>query len=277
MAGWLERMTFRNGDLPHFNDSTFGIAASTEQLLQYAARLGIYPDSVKSGKSGYRKYEREKYECILDAGDIGPAYQPGHAHSDTFSFILHIGGRPALVDTGISTYEDLERRTLERKTCSHNTFQLDGLEPTRVWAKFRVAERASCRIVYETADEFVAEHDGYSGMGILSRRRFKFFEEGVSWTDTNGESDRCSVGFLHFHPSINLRIKDNTLQSDSFSVWFEGTEDISLGRYSYCEGFNKLASAQKVRVIFRRSMRSHLRLCQTKTEKEGLITDRDEP
>ncbi len=42
---------------------------------------------------------------IIDIGQIGPSYIPGHAHADTFNFVMHAKGQPLFVDPGTSTYE----------------------------------------------------------------------------------------------------------------------------------------------------------------------------
>ena len=49
----------------------------------------------------------DNYELFIDVGNIGPDYQPAHAHSDTFNFELIKGDNPIFVDTGISTYEKI--------------------------------------------------------------------------------------------------------------------------------------------------------------------------
>ena len=36
-----------------------------------------------------------------DAGDIGPDYQPGHAHGDMLSFELSLNGHRVIVDSGV--------------------------------------------------------------------------------------------------------------------------------------------------------------------------------
>ncbi len=55
-----------------------------------------------------------------------PSYQPGHAHADTFNFVLNIHNEPLIVDTGISTYEANETRLKERGTAAHNTVTVSG-------------------------------------------------------------------------------------------------------------------------------------------------------
>ena len=54
MLQWLNCMTFSNGDIPRFNDSATGIAPSTQQLNEYAMRLGLI--SEKTYSSNYIKF-----------------------------------------------------------------------------------------------------------------------------------------------------------------------------------------------------------------------------
>src|SRR5690606_13273386 len=90
MLGWSRNICFSNGDLPHFNDSTDGIAFSFRELEDQAVSVGLPKGQAMPGLgvSGYRKFETEAYECVVDLADIGPAYQPGHGHADALSFIL---------------------------------------------------------------------------------------------------------------------------------------------------------------------------------------------
>ena len=88
MISWLKEVTFDNGDIPMVNDSSFGIAPSTEELLYYGERLRIQPKDTKLSDSGYRMFKNQKFELFVDVGIVGASYQPAHAHSDTFNFIL---------------------------------------------------------------------------------------------------------------------------------------------------------------------------------------------
>ena len=101
MLKWINCMTFSNGLIPLLNDSTPGIAPNTEELNNYALRLEILSQStfreIRQNScnsylkgSGYRRFDGANYECILDVGHIGSEYQPGHAHADTFNFVLNI-------------------------------------------------------------------------------------------------------------------------------------------------------------------------------------------
>ena len=90
MLGWLSSVCFENGDIPLFNDAAFGISPSPVALFAYAKRLGLNFEKSGLSDSGYRKLVTNKFECLVDVSRVGPDYQPGHAHADTFTFELHI-------------------------------------------------------------------------------------------------------------------------------------------------------------------------------------------
>ena len=119
MMSWLNEITFEDDTIPMVNDSTFGISPSTSSLIKYGENLGVFHQEVDLFDSGYRKFTRDLYQFFADVGQVGPLYQPGHAHADTFSFIFH-SDKPIIVDPGISTYNMGEIRELERSTKYHN-------------------------------------------------------------------------------------------------------------------------------------------------------------
>src|SRR5690606_1356725 len=73
MRSWLEHMSFKNGDIPHFNDSADGIAYSTSWLIAYAESLSICASEIRLGESGYRSVVRGDYECKVDCAQLGPS------------------------------------------------------------------------------------------------------------------------------------------------------------------------------------------------------------
>jgi Heparinase II/III-like protein/Heparinase II/III N-terminus len=122
MLYWQKNVTFADGTSPNFNDSSINIAPNTNKIIDYARRLGINNNqNTILGASGYRKFESDTYELFFDVGAIGPNYIPGHAHSDTFNFVMNILGKRFIVDVGISTYEKNALRQYERSTAAHNT------------------------------------------------------------------------------------------------------------------------------------------------------------
>lgn len=251
MLGWLGQMTFRNGDIPLVNDAAFGIAPTTSELLAYADRLGVHPTIRPLKECGYRKVEKGNYELLLDVGNIGPDYIPGHAHSDTFSFVLYREGKPFIVDTGTSTYETCERRLTERRTAAHNTVQVDGTEQSEVWSSFRVAQRAYVRDLVETADSMSAWHTGYERIGARHGREFTFTDEVIVLRDTvTSRKEHSCRAFLHFHPDVQVTLEADRVVADGVSISFSGASHVQLDEYLYAPQFNVLMPAKRVSVLF---------------------------
>src|SRR5690606_33111259 len=121
-------------------------------------------------ESGYRSFLSEHFECKVDVGNLGPSYQPGHGHADALSFVLNVEGIPFLVEEGTSTYENNEIRWRERSTQAHNTITVGDKDQSEVWHAFRVAKRAKVKILKDTLDELIAEHNGYKKTGVIHKR-----------------------------------------------------------------------------------------------------------
>ena len=122
---------------PCFNDSYFLPGLKKTIIKENFKTLGLKSQPFKQSKSsGYRKYSIENFTLIFDAAQIGPRYQPGHAHADNLTFNLYYKFKPVIVDTGTSVYEDTPRRFLERSTESHNTIKYRNQNSSEVWSSF---------------------------------------------------------------------------------------------------------------------------------------------
>lgn len=249
MFEWLNRMSFRDGAIPLLNDAAFCIAPTIARLEQYVKELGlsISRKSILSD-SGYRKFEDEKFEIIFDIGKIGPDYQPGHAHADTFNFELHINGRPVIVDTGTSTYEASDVRFYERSTAAHNTVVLQDSNSSDVWGVHRVGKRAKVSVLTDTNELVSAVHDGYKNLGSIHSRTFEHKDGEIKITDKI--SCRGSA-YLHFAPDEKIEIIDNLIQGIDFKIKFGEVENIVSLISHYSPEFNKKYKCICVRIDFK--------------------------
>ena len=152
MLFWLETMTHPDKQIAFFNDGALGIAPTLEQLKKYAEGLNIRPQPTKISaekigflhlpQSGYIRLTTDDAVALLDVAEIGPDYQPGHAHADTLSFEFSLAGQRVLVNGGTSCYGVSDQRLSERQTRSHNTVEINGESSSEIWSAFRVARRA---------------------------------------------------------------------------------------------------------------------------------------
>jgi hypothetical protein len=243
MLGWLESISYKNVDIPLFNDSTMGIAPTTKQLLYYAKILGLTPKISSLSQSGYRKFSKDNYECIVDVGHIGADYIPGHAHADTFNFELQIKSKPFIVDTGLSTYETNDRRTLERSTFSHNTVEVNGQSQSEVWGGFRVGNRANIISLNEDKNFVEATHDGYKKDNIYHTRKWSFDENRIIIEDSLSQPANAIARF-HFAPTV--------LKEEVLSRFDVDKKNIKFENYYYAPKFNKRREALVLVISFHR-------------------------
>ena len=142
----LKMLTGPDGKIAKFNDAAEGIAKTPADLFAYAEDLNLHCQpqpltSTFSSSSGFIRQEAGSWTLLAKCGEIGPSYQPGHAHADTFTFELWKDGRKVIGDTGCSTYVPGPVRSYERSTAAHNTVVIDGQNSSEVWAAHRVGRR----------------------------------------------------------------------------------------------------------------------------------------
>jgi len=257
MLSWIKAITFRNGNIPLMNDAAFKIAPSTKQLTDYATRLGLGVDKqIKLNDSGYRKFNTHKFELVADIGCIGPDYQPGHAHADTFSFELHINNRPVIVDSGTSTYEVNDARFYERSTMAHNTVAVQGLNSSQVWGGHRVAKRAKVKITKDLPDLISASHNGYQSLGQTHTRTFQNTGNDIRIID---EITQQGIYYLHFHPDEEFRVCDQTIVGKDYSVTFSGVDSIECFDSEYSPEFNKRIPSKSVKITFKNRLETQFK------------------
>lgn len=268
MLAWLNRMTFKNGNIPLFNDSANDVAPTTQQLNAYATRLNLElilnTEEYQLDDSGYRKHVDNRYELVMDVGNIGPDYIPGHAHADTFNFELYIDGHAFIVDTGISTYEKNEVRQFERSTESHNTVTVNNENQSEVWGGFRVGKRAKIIDIMENKKEIVASHDGYKKIDSIHKRSFKSSELEIEIKDTLIGKNNVGKAYFHFHPSIkNITLKDKLISFVDLGFFIKfRSEDMKIERrsFNYASTFNITQKATLIVVTFKRELITNILL-----------------
>lgn len=264
MISWLKNITYKSGNIPMVNDATFNVAPNSKNIFSYAKYLGISEKKIPLSDSGYRIINNDKYELFIDVGNIGPDYQPGHAHSDTFNFELMKEGVPIIVDTGTSTYEKNAKRQEERATSSHNTVKIGDKEQTQVWGGFRVAKRAKITYLTEKPNHIKASHDGYLSDGYNHTRSFLWGEKYLVLIDKiNRSTSNTAKAYFHLHSSLTKPLVDGNniiLESLGVSIEFERASTIYVEEYQLSDGFNKTKSAYKIVVKFDQTLKTKISL-----------------
>ncbi|HDZ9263431.1 TPA: alginate lyase family protein, partial [Vibrio cholerae] len=261
---WLSVMIHGDGDVSFFNDSAIGIAASPQQIFNYAAALGLAPDFNHSqrlhtlSESGYSKIAMDSHSLIFDHAQVGPDYLPGHAHADTLSFEWSIGKQRVFVNSGTSLYGVSHERLRQRKTAAHNTIEVDGQDSSEVWSGFRVARRAQAVLESsQTSGEWVsltAAHNGYRRLKgkVTHRRIIAMAEKQLVVTDQLTGDFNQAVAHFHLHPAIQANVEpDGSLQlqlSNGQRIEFRSTGVCQLVNTSWHPHFGQSVATLKIAV-----------------------------
>ena len=226
MFSWLNYMSHPDGKIAFFNDTTFNVASSTDELINYAQNLKITTKVNNMVKPiNYYRLTKDRITLIADVGEIGSDYQPGHAHADTLSFELSIDQQRVLVNSGISSYKIGREREYQRGTSAHNTVTIDDINSSEIWSSFRVARRAN--IVKKSFNEneiyciLSASHNGYIHLKGKPKhqRTWKLNNKQLVITDNIIGKYKHNVKiYFHFHPNIKLvKINNNCVEIRNLS------------------------------------------------------------
>ncbi len=253
MLNWLVAVTFRNGSVPMVNDAAAGVAPTTATLLGRARALGFAPVATRLGQSGYRMLTTPRLELFADVGPVGPNHQPGHAHADTFSFVLHVDGQPLVVDPGTSTYQTGPRRQWERSTAAHNTVVVAGQNSSEVWGVFRVGRRAQVTLLTDTPTCLEATHNGYAHLGETHRRRWVLGQNNtlrIYDTFSNEKSIKQSYVYLCNCIDLNSERINSRVNINNILIEFDNTNPVQVRTYHRATGFNQTTPASYLLVPF---------------------------
>jgi uncharacterized heparinase superfamily protein len=229
----LSRMRHPDSSLALFNDAA-------NEIYSLPVHVNSEPEVWALKQAGYYGATLENGNYIVcDCGNVGPDYQPGHAHADTFSFEWTIDHRPFITDTGTFEYGNTYERSIDRSTKAHNTLTIGGRNSSEVWSSFRVGQRCYPRVTKwsPTSDSFFleAEHDGYSPW--VCRRSFAYDKNHLEVCDfIQGRGTQNFESNLHFAPGVQLSINGDTCIATVGDIKVQivvGTkEELKLNRFS---------------------------------------------
>ncbi len=223
MLEWLDAMTHPDGGPAFFNDTTFGAAPTLDALIDYVETLGLTSERREFrgmhwlvDTDFFRIMSDDGRTVVLfDAGAPEPAYQPGHAHSESLSFELSRDGGRVFVNSGVSTYEPGPERLWQRQTAAHNTVRIDEEEQSELWASHRCGRRARVLQAGERDGWAYAEHTGYRFLPGRPRhhRKMRVTDGSVEILDSiTGEGEHLLEWFFHIHPEAIARVCDRSVE-----------------------------------------------------------------
>ncbi len=200
-----------NDRLPAFNDTGSNVAKTNLRLVRAVrdiVSLRRDPENVLS-QAGYYRYDRAKWNLIVDAGDYAPEYISGHGHCDMLSLELYCDDEPILVNSGTYQYQS-ELRGYFRSTKAHNTLQVRGIEQSEIWGEHRTGRHAAI-ISTDVSDSMIAaKMRDYKG-NILERK--------ITIGDEVRIGDNASaehISYWHIHPNNKVvRVNDRELHVET--------------------------------------------------------------
>jgi len=260
---WLNHMLHPDNEISFFNDSSNGIAQSPKKIMVFYELLFKKHIAFKSydklnfeylQNSGFCSIGEKTYKCLIDIGSVGPSYQPGHSHAQTFSFELSIWDNRVFVNTGVSEYCNGKRRELERSTRAHNTVSCFNKNSSEVWSSFRIAKRAKVSnikiIKKNNLIKISSKHDGYKNIfkSIYHEREWEFEKSSIKILDKIRLGSNM-MATLILHPDTELirnkknsfiiKLKNKKMVSLKFNV-----KDIKIKDWHYASEFGNLVKTK---------------------------------
>lgn len=213
-------------------------------------------------RSGYYILRNEELKLVFDAGEIAPAYMPGHAHCDGLSFELSWKGQPLFVNSGTGQYQG-PLRAYFRSTAAHNTVVIDKEEQSVCWGEHRVGKRISA--VSATCRERWVEGRLMTCAGKQEVRSIELEEQTVVIRDqVKGDATE----YLHLAPEYEYTLqKDCVLVQDrtgktvcKIHIMPEDTVQIHEEGMicSYAPEFGKTEQIQTLEIQWDFSKKEHL-------------------
>lgn len=268
MLFWLQAMCHPDEEISFFNDATFGIAPRLNELEAYSDRLGLESPIELTDRlthlrdSGFVRIVQDDAVALLNVGEIGPDYLPGHAHADMLSFELSLLEQRVIVNSGISCYGVSAERLRQRGTAAHSTVEINGENSSEVWGGFRVARRArllELDIQTDAEDVLIScAHDGYKRLHgkPIHKRTWTFRNSHLSVVDTIQGQYNGAVVWYHLHPNVrahwaqDINNGELALTNEQKMNWSVAGGEVSLEDTTYYPGFGLAVPNQTIKIMF---------------------------
>ncbi|AWI86718.1 hypothetical protein CEW88_23420 (plasmid) [Alloyangia pacifica] len=162
-----------DGEVALFNDAWHGEVPHWTGPPAPDGRI-LLPDG------GYGRLGWDGDVCLMDAGALGPRWNPGHGHADFLSVEIALAGRRLVVDPGTSRYNTGPERERERSAAAHNGPIWQGHEPVDFYGCFKVGRMAAAILTPAAAlpDDQTMQGRFRDGPGTLSRTVRQFPGQG---------------------------------------------------------------------------------------------------
>lgn len=279
MLRWLEHMVHPDSEIALFGDSAFGIAPSLTQLKDYFTEIQqIETESYSSvsfnslENSGYFIFKNNMHYLVLDGGELGVRYQPGHVHCDLFSYEYSFESIRFFVDAGVGSYQKTDLRNKARSVYSHNTVVVNGKEQAELWKIHRVGRWVKLLSAKKEKNKsgisFVGQYENsiypnevYQHLRrvIFVNNRFFSIEDQI-----RGKSIYSIESLIHFHPQCKFEQDANIIQLNIMDksvciLWDDKKMFSEIKEWFYIPEFGKLVKSN--RLVLKPGVDNNGKLC----------------
>jgi hypothetical protein len=158
--------------------------------------------------------EAQETYVHLDAAPLGFLSIAAHGHADALSWVLHVDGRPVVVDVGTYTYHtEPDWRSYFIGTLAHNTVRIDGQDQAQstgptLWSDHYQVEVLRSQ-TSDVHDLVVAKHNGYQRLGVTHQRTLSLDKKThrlriVDDIILSRPGEHLLEMPLHLHPSVTV-------------------------------------------------------------------------
>lgn len=260
MATWLFSFCLPNGRYPLFQDSCISGAPPASWISETLRQLNLEVHQGKLSDCAYYKFEHDPIVLYVNAGNVVPTYQPGHAHADILHFDLYFKGRPIFVDFGISTYESGPQRHYERSTQAHNTVVINGQNQSEIWSQFRMAQRAHIKVSRVDQHHLEGEITHYAGQPWSHKRIFDVHPNQLIIEDfVVAEEVVSSLMYLHCHQDvgpINIDYEKNKMNIAGMQLLILGANKVVIEDHQQALDFNLYVKSKRISISFEKQIKT---------------------
>lgn len=200
-------------------------------------------------------------KLIVDVGNIGLPCNPGHGHSDIFSFLFSYKEQPIFIDPGTRKYNNSKEDMLLKKTTSHNTLSVNGEDQSKLWGFFRWAYLPkNIRYNFEESEDsfyFSGSFIGFRHLGHYKHSREIDLQENqiIIKDSIDKQFDKIYLSFV-LHQDVlfdktNNMIFSNEKIKKKFIVNSEFPFEIIFEEYYVYPNYDFPVKSNKITVIFK--------------------------
>ncbi|GAB6150671.1 alginate lyase family protein [Clostridium novyi] len=180
----------------------------SEVDIEYLSENKIF----KNG--GYAFLYDKSNKLVFDFGNLGYLTIAAHGHADCLSILLSKNNKSFLIDPGTYIYDYLPKwRYYFKSTKAHNTIQVDDRDQATYGGSFMWNKKFKSKLnnIIQEKNMILldAQHDGYSKIGVIHRRKVYFYFNKYIVIEDILKADNKEHNYkIHYHFHANCRLEE---------------------------------------------------------------------